>query len=119
MSKLGVEVLDEKHMGRRRAENLRSLVTQAKLVTIADVLFCRQFEPVIKAANHDGANRSHSDNVLAFPFTPFKPALYRLADRNALKQAEAYRRIDADPMVGCLSDCWNSGAGDRTLDNHV
>lgn len=94
MSKLGVEVLDEKRMGRRRAENLRSLVTQAELVTVADVLFCRQFEPLIKAAKHDGAHRSHSDNVLAFPFKPFKPVLYRLADPNALRQAEAYRRID-------------------------
>ena len=37
MAKLGVGVLGVGRMGRRHAENLRSLVPEAKLVAVADV----------------------------------------------------------------------------------
>ena len=81
--------------------------------------FDHHLQPVIEAADHDGAHRSHRRNILAFAFAALEAALDRLGNGNALRQREAHGRVDADTAVGGLLDGGDTGSSDRDFHDHV
>src|SRR5207245_1301337 len=76
-------------------------------------------QPVIETADHDGAHRSHTFDLLAFALPPPQAAFHGFRHRDALWQRKTNGRIDADAAGGGFLDRGNPGTRHRDLDAHV
>ena len=63
------------------------------------MLVVKDFEPVVEAADHDGADGAHGGNVEAFGFAALEAALDGLGDGDGLRQGEADGGVDADAAI--------------------
>src|SRR5712692_2474813 len=82
-------------------------------------LFGDDLQPVIEPSDHYGAYRSHGRNFLTIFLSSGQTALYRFSNRDALRQREANRRVEADPAVSRFLDGGNPSASYGNLYDHV
>src|ERR1700730_18686833 len=72
-----------------------------------------------KPSDHDGTYRPHGRNILTRFFASRQTALHRFSNRDALRQREANRRVDADAAVSRFLDSGNPSASYRNLPDLV
>ena len=85
-----------------------------------DIVFLHQhFQPVIQTAHHDGADRPHGIDFLAFPLPPLQASLHGFRHGDTLGHRERNGRIDADAAVCGFLNGWNASSGHGDFDNHV
>ena len=83
------------------------------------LFFDNYFHPVIETANHDGADRPHRCDFLAFLLTPLQTSLYGFGNGDALRQGETNGRVDTDAAIGGFLNSRNSCTRDRDLYDHI
>src|SRR3984893_10036614 len=82
-------------------------------------LFGDDLQPGIEPCGHDGTYRPHGRNILTLFFASDQTAPHRFSNRDALRQREANRRVNADPAVSRFLDGRNPSASHRNLHDHI
>ena len=83
------------------------------------MLVVKDLEPVVEAADHEGADGAHGGDVEAFGFAALEAALDGLGDGDGLGEGEADGGVDADAAVGGFFNGGDAGAGGGDFDDHV
>ena len=75
--------------------------------------------PVVHAANHEGADGTHLGDTQAFRLAPFQALLDGFPDGQGLRDAKRDSGVDADASIGGLGDGFHTGVGGRYFHLHV
>ena len=83
------------------------------------MLVVEDLEPVVEAADHEGADGAHGGDIEAFGFAAPEAALDGLGDGDGLGEGEADGGVDADAAIGGFFNGGDAGARGGDLDDHV